>query len=161
MRTNLAFWKAIDGFVFYIQIPDTCWTNNQSYHFIDTFEITLARRRTSSSSCHVLRSHGNGSAGYSSAIEVYSREALLANISNFIQHSLSNDRNTISFKREITRLSVSVNAVIKYDHAVGLARIEIWVAPSRGPSCYPADAYLTNAVLTLDAKSSATVQGLF
>ena len=154
-------WKAIDGFVFYDYVPDNRWTNNQSYYFNDTFGISFARPRTFSSVTLAIYSDrsAGGSVDCPSAIEVYSREGLLANVSNFGELCLPNDRNTISFGRNVTSLGVSVNMFIKRGYAVGLAEFEVWVPPCRGPLYYLVDAYLTNAVVAFDAQSTATTNG--
>lgn len=154
-------WKAIDGFVFYDYIPDNRWTNNQSYYFNDTFGITFARPRTFSSVTLAIYSDriAGGSVDCPSAIEVYSQEGMLANLSTFGGRCLPNDRNTISFGREVTSLGISVNMFIKPGYAVGLAEFEVWVPPSRGPLYYLVDAYLTNAVVTFDTQSTATANG--
>lgn len=154
-------WKAIDGFVFYDYIPDNRWTNNQSYYFNDTFGITFARPRTFSSVTLAIYSDYTvgGSVDCPSAIEVYCQEGLLANISDFADRCLPNDRNTISFGKEVTSLGVSVNMFIKRGYAVGLAEFEVWVPPNRGPLYYLVDAYLTNSVVAFDTRSAATANG--
>lgn len=154
-------WKAIDGLLFYDYIPDNRWTNNQSYHLNDTFGITFARPRTFSSVTLAIYSdrETGGSVDCPSAIEIHSAEGLLANVSNFGESCLPNDRNTISFGRQVTSLSVSVNMYIKRGYAVGLAEFEVWVPPNRGPVYYMVDAYLTNALVRHDPRSSATTNG--
>ena len=144
--------KAIDGFVFYDYIPDNRWTNNQSYYFNDTFELIFARPRTFFSVTLAIYSDRDrgGLVDCPAAVEVYGENGLLANVSNFAEICLPNDRNTIHFAQETTSLWLAVNMFIKPSFAVGLAELEIWVPPNQGPVYYAADAYLTNTIIEFD-----------
>lgn len=158
-----SIWKAVDGVVFYDYIPDNRWTNNQSYQFNDTYTLTFARPRTFSSvtlAIYADRAQG-GVVDCPQSIEVYDSDGLvLANVTDFATQCLPNDRNTISFGKEVTGLSLSVNMFIKRGFAVGLAELEVWVPPNHGPVYYWVDAYLTGgAAVTFDKTSSATTNG--
>lgn len=48
---------------------------------------------------------------------------------------------------------------IKRGYAVGLAELEVWVPPNRGPVYYWVDAFLTGSVVTFDKESTATGNG--
>lgn len=154
-------WKAIDGSLFYDYIPDNRWTNNQSYHFNDTYGLAFARPRHFSSitlAIYADRDTG-GTIDCPKAVEVYGDSGLLANVSDFGGRCLPNDRNTISFGREILSRNVWINMFTKRGYAVGVAELEIWVPPNHGPVYYLVDAYLTNALVTFDTGSRATVNG--
>lgn len=156
-----SIWKAIDGVVFYDYMPDNRWTNNQSFQFNDTYAITFARPRTFSSVTLAIysdRAQG-GVVDCPAHIEVHGSDGLLANVTDFGTKCLPNDRNTISFGKEVTSLSLSVNMFIKRGYAVGLAELEVWVPPNRGPVYYWVDGYLTNSVVVFDKMSTATTNG--
>ena len=154
--------KAIDGFVFYDYIPDNRWTNNQSYYFNDTYTLIFARPRTFSSITLAIysdRAEG-GVVDCPAAIEVYGEEGLLANLSNFGEICLPNDRNTIPFAQPTNSVWVAINMFIKRGFAIGLAELEIWVPPNRGPMYYAVDAYLTNTIIEFDNNTlTATTTG--
>ena len=142
-------------------MPDNRWTNNQSFQFNDTYAITFARPRTFSSvtlAIYADRAQG-GVVDCPAHIEVHGSDGLLANVTDFGDKCLPNDRNTISFGKEVTSLSLSVNMFIKRGYAVGLAELEVWVPPNRGPVYYWVDAYLTNSVVVFDQESKATANG--
>ena len=154
-------WKGIDGFVFYDFVPDNRWTNNQSWYMNDTYGITFARPRTFSSvtlAIYADREYG-GLVDCPSAVEVYTDHGIVANVSDFGEHCLPNDRNTISFDKEVTSLSLSVNMFIKRGYAVGFAELEVWVPPNRGPVYYMVDGYPTGTNITFDTRSTATATG--
>ena len=149
--------KANDGFIFYDYIPDNRWTNNQSYFFNDTYELFFARPQSFSSVTLAIysdRARG-GMVDCPASLEIYGDTGVYASLPNFTTICLPNDRNTIFFNQNVTSTFLAVNMYIQRSFAVGLAELEIWVPPSRGPTYYAVDHFLSNTIIEFD-KSTKT-----
>ena len=154
--------KANDGFIFYDYIPDNRWTNNQSYFFNDTYELFFARPQTFSSITLAIYSDKarGGMVDCPASLEIYGDTGVYATLANFTAICLPNDRNTIFFGQNVTTSFIAVNMYIQRSFAVGLAELEIWVPPSRGPTYYAVDHFLINTIIEFDKSTkTATVTG--
>ncbi|TVY93639.1 hypothetical protein LAWI1_G000921 [Lachnellula willkommii] len=147
-------YKAIDGYLFYDDIPKNRWTNYQSKSSNDTLQITFARPRTISSVTLALYSDvaRGGGVDVPAAIEIYGSSELIANLTN--STFLPNDRNTFFFKETKTSY-VAVNLFNRPGKAVGVCELEVWTPPISGPTYYAVDSLLTNAAVVKDAAASA------
>ena len=151
-------YKAIDGYLFYDNIPDNRWTNYQSITPNDTLQITFARPRNVSSLTLALYSDvaRGGAVDVPASIEIYGSNGLLANIS--AGRLLPNDRNTFYFTETETQY-IAVNMFNKPNVFVGVCELEVWNPPMSGPVFYAVDALVTNANVMTDSSSTATENG--
>jgi hypothetical protein len=151
-------YKAIDGYLFYDDIPDNRWTNYQSPSPNDTVTIAFARPRSISSVTLAMYSDiaRGGAVDVPAAIEIYGSTGMLANLTDI--EFLPNDRNTFSFE-EVETEFVAVNFGRKANVWVGVCELEVWTPPLSGPTYYAVDALLTGASVVDDGASTATKNG--
>jgi hypothetical protein len=154
--------KAIDGVLYYDQVPDNRWTDYQSPNKNDTLTVHFARPRNVSSVTLALYSDvaRGGQIDLPASIEIYGSSGLIATL-NHSDNLLANDRNEISFATvETTFLAVNMyrRSATTY---VGVCELEVWTPPSQGPTYFAVDAYLTgaNTSVFFDKSSKATSNG--
>ncbi|KAI2617505.1 Six-hairpin glycosidase-like protein [Hypomontagnella submonticulosa] len=154
--------KAIDGVLYYDTIPDNRWTNYRSPNLNDTLTITFARPRKMSSVTLAIFSDvaRGGGIDVPSRIEVYGSNGVLAIVDDHTT-LLRNDRNTISFGREVETQFLAVNMYRQQNLWVGICELEVWVPPEIGPTYHAADAYLTGGKTSViyDNSSIAEANG--
>ncbi|KAI1332303.1 Six-hairpin glycosidase [Xylariaceae sp. FL0255] len=152
--------KAIDGVVFYDQVPDNRWTNYQSPNANDTLSVTFARPRNVSSVTLAVYSDvaRGGAVDVPESIEIYGPSGLITTVAG--SGLLANDKNEITFD-EIETTFLSINMYKQSSTWVGLCEVEVWTWPESGPTYYAVDAYLTGAAtnVVFDKKSKATANG--
>ncbi|KAI0164582.1 Six-hairpin glycosidase-like protein [Xylariaceae sp. FL1272] len=154
--------KAIDGVVFYDDIPDNRWTNYQSPNDNDTLTVTFARPRNISSITIALYSDAarGGSVDLPSKVEIYGSNGLIKTVDDSSE-LLANDKTEITFDTVETTY-FAVNLFRKdSDTWVGVCEVEAWTAPVSGPIYYAVDAYLTGLTtkVEFDSLSAATSNG--
>lgn len=154
-------YEAIDGRLFYDDIPNNRWTNYLSPNDNDTFTVTFARPRKISSVTLALYSdvaYGR-SIDVPSSIEIYGSEGLLMTVTG-TSHFLANDRTQITFP-ETETLFLSLNIYRQTPSLyVGICELEVWVEPNPGPTYYAVDAYLEGGPsVSFDGASIATGNG--
>ncbi|KAI3319574.1 Six-hairpin glycosidase [Xylariaceae sp. AK1471] len=154
--------KAIDGVLYYDQVPDNRWTNYKSPNMNDTLTVYFARPRKVSSITLALYSDvaRGGGIDLPASIEIYGSSGLITALDNS-EKLLPNDENEISFKTvETTFLAVNMyrRSATTY---VGVCELEVWTPPSPGPTYFAVDAYLTgtNTSVLFDKRSTATSNG--
>ncbi|KAI8623414.1 Six-hairpin glycosidase [Xylariaceae sp. FL1651] len=154
--------KAIDGVVFYDNVPDNRWTNYLSPNMNDTLTVSFARPRNVSSITLALYSDIERSGGIDlpARIEIYGSSGFIMAL-NDSAVLLPNDRNEISFDTvETTFLAVNMyrRSATTY---VGVCELEVWTAPAAGPTYFAVDAFLTgaNTRVIFDNSSTATANG--
>ncbi|KAI1266931.1 Six-hairpin glycosidase-like protein [Xylariaceae sp. FL1019] len=148
--------KAIDGVVFYDDIPDNRWTNYQSPSDNDTLTVTFARPRNISSITLALFSDvaRGGAIDLPSKIEIYGSNGLIKTVDD-TSELLANDKNEITFDTVETTY-FAVNMFRKdADTWVGVCEVEAWTPPISGPVYYAVDAYLTGSTTKVDFDSSS------
>ncbi|KAI0551185.1 Six-hairpin glycosidase [Xylaria curta] len=162
--TFVADWsyKAIDGVVYYDQVPDNRWTNYQSPNQNDTLTVYFARPRNISSVTLALYSDitRGGSVDLPSRIDIIGSNGLITSLTSTSQ-LLPNDKNTITFDAVQTTF-VAVNLYRKSSNVwVGVCELEVWTPPVAGPTYYAVDAHLTgtNTKVVFDTVSKATSNG--
>ena len=161
-------YKAIDGVLYYDDVPDNRWTNYESPNANDTLTLTFARPRNVSSVTLALYSDvGRGGAvDLPARIEVYGPDGrLLAAADGSAGLLLPNDRNEIKFDEgEVETSSVAVNLYRGDGNVyVGVCELEIWTRPETGPTYHAVDAYLTGlstGVVHDDNSATAVIGGL-
>ncbi|KAI1497910.1 Six-hairpin glycosidase-like protein [Biscogniauxia marginata] len=156
------FYKAIDGVLFYDDIPDNRWTNYGSPNMNDTLTITFARPRNVSSVTIALYSDvvRGGGIDVPSSFEVYGNSGLIFAYNDSAK-LLPNDRNHIDFDPVETEF-LAVNMYRKSQQLfVGICELEVWTPPEYGPMYYAVDAYLTGTKtrIVFDNSSTATANG--
>ncbi|KAI0015759.1 Six-hairpin glycosidase [Xylariomycetidae sp. FL0641] len=154
--------KAIDGVLFYDDIPNNRWTNYRSPNRNDTLTVTFARPRNISSVTLALYSDVSrgGYIDVPGRIEVYGSGGLLL-APNTSSGFVANDRNTFNFGTVETEfLAVSMHSR-SAGLFVGVCEMEVWTPPVPGPTYYAVDAYLTGpeTKVLFDNASYATVNG--
>ncbi|RYO84047.1 hypothetical protein DL764_009386 [Monosporascus ibericus] len=150
-------YKAIDGVVYYDDVPDNRWSNIGSPNVNDTLTVTFARPRNISSVTLALLSNvgRGGSVDLPEKIEIYGSDGLLAAVGNSSE-LLANDRNEITFSEtETDFVAVTLHRKAR-DVYVGVCELEVWAPPNRGPTYYAADAYLTGASTRVVRDSSTS-----
>ncbi|KAI0482056.1 Six-hairpin glycosidase-like protein [Xylariaceae sp. FL0804] len=160
--------KAIDGVLFYDEIPDNRWTNTGSPNSNDTLTVIFARPHNISSVTLAMYSDvaRGGSVDVPARVEVYGSSGLLATANEGNDGTFTaNDVNDISFGRTVETTFLAVNlyprATGRY---VGVCELEVWTPPAPGPVYYAVDAYLTGAETRVvfddaGAPSRATANG--
>ncbi|KAI1420199.1 Six-hairpin glycosidase-like protein, partial [Xylaria sp. FL1777] len=155
-------YKAIDGVVYYDQVPDNRWTDYTSPNPNDTLTVHFARPHNVSSVTLALYSDVSrgGSVDLPRLIEVYGSSGLItsADSSTIL---LSNDHNTISFDTVETTF-IAVNMYRRSTTTwVGVCELEVWTPPPTGPTYFAVDAHLTGAdtQVIFDMSSTATGNG--
>lgn len=147
-------YKAIDGVLYYDDVPDNRWTNVGSPHANDTLTLTFARPRNVSSVTLALLSNvaRGGAVDLPARIEVYDsssgRVLAVVDDSRAGQQLLPNDRNEIAFDdgEVVETASLAVNLYRRSDSVyVGVCELEVWIPPETGPAYHAVDAYLTGA----------------
>ncbi|CAJ2512454.1 Uu.00g054690.m01.CDS01 [Anthostomella pinea] len=156
------YFKAIDGVLFYDDIPDNRWTDYGSPNPNDTLTVTFARPRNVSSVTLALYSDvaRGGGIDVPASIEVYGSDGLITTF-NDSSKLLPNDRNQISFGPVETEF-LAVNLYRKSSKTwVGVCELEVWTRPVPGPEYYAVDAYLSGAEtrVVFDNASHATANG--
>ncbi|KAK7740020.1 hypothetical protein SLS62_011163 [Diatrype stigma] len=151
--TNAAdyHYKAIDGVLYYDDVPDNRWTNVGSPHANDTLTLTFARPRNVSSVTLALLSNVDrgGAVDLPARVEVYdgrSGRRLAVVDEDSAGQLLPNDRNEIVFDggEAVETTSIAVNLYRRSDAVyVGVCELEVWVPPETGPAYRAVDAYLT------------------
>ncbi|KAI1824093.1 Six-hairpin glycosidase [Xylaria intraflava] len=162
--TYVADWsyKAIDGVVYYDQVPDDRWTNYLSPNDNDTLTVSFARPHNVSSVTLALYSDiaRGGSVDLPAKIEVYGSSGLIKSVGR-TTNLLANDYNEITFDAVETTF-IAVNMYRKSSKTwVGVCELEVWTPPPTGPVYYAVDAYLTGAStkVIFDPKSKAASNG--
>lgn len=155
-------YKAIDGVIYYDQVPDDRWTNYQSPNPNDTFTVYFARPRTISSVTLALYSdiERQGSIELPSRIEIYGSSGLITTV-DADATLLANDLTDVTFD-EVETTFVAINMFRRSDTTyVGLVEVEVWTPPVVGPTYYAVDAYLTGSKtqVVFDKASTATANG--
>ncbi|KAI1079243.1 Six-hairpin glycosidase-like protein [Whalleya microplaca] len=155
-------YKAIDGVLFYDDIPDNRWTNYGSPNMNDTLTITFARPRNVSSVTLALYSDlaRGGGIDLPASVEIYGSDGLITTLHE-TSKLLPNDRNEVRFQ-QVETLFLAVNFYRKSPKVfVGVCELEVWTPPVPGPNYYAADAYLTGqkTSVTFDNSSTATANG--
>ncbi|KAJ3569883.1 hypothetical protein NPX13_g5925 [Xylaria arbuscula] len=155
-------YKAIDGVVYYDQIPDNRWTDYTSPNSNDTLTIHFARPRNLSSVTLALYSDiaRGGSIDLPSRIEVSGSSGPIASVESSTM-LLENDHNTINFDSVETTF-IAVNLFRSSSTTwVGVCELEVWIPPPTGPTYFAVDAHLTgeNTRVVQDMASTATSNG--
>ncbi|KAI1631513.1 Six-hairpin glycosidase-like protein [Biscogniauxia mediterranea] len=155
-------YKAIDGVLFYDNIPDNRWTNYRSPNTNDTLTITFARPRNVSSVTIALYSDAarGGRIDLPSSIEIYGSSGLAFALDNSTE-LLANDRSHLKFDRVETEF-LAINMHRKSQQVfVGVCELEVWTAAEAGPVYYAVDAYLTGTQtrVVFDKSAKATANG--
>ncbi|KAI1432873.1 Six-hairpin glycosidase [Xylaria sp. CBS 124048] len=155
-------YQAIDGVVYYDDIPDNRWTNFLSPNANDTLTVAFARPRKISSVKLALYSdiERGGSVDLPARIEIYGTSGLIVSLDP-TTGLLPNDYNEITFPAVETSF-VAVNMYRKSAKVwVGVCELEVWVPAPVGPKYYAVDAYLTgaNTRVMFDRMSNATRNG--
>ncbi|KAI2641343.1 Six-hairpin glycosidase [Xylaria nigripes] len=155
-------YKAIDGVVYYDQVPDNRWTNYQSPNANDTLTVSFARPRNVSSVTLALYSdiERGGSVDLPSRVEIHGTPGLIASLHESAM-LFANDRNEITFDTvETTFVAINMYRASNTTY-VGVCEIEVWTPPPTGPTYYAVDAFLTGANTTVlfDPLSTATSNG--
>lgn len=161
-------YKAIDGVLYYDDVPDNRWTNYESPNANDTLTLTFARPRNVSSVTLALYSDVDrgGAVDLPARIEVYGSDGrLLATVDGSAGLLLPNDRNEIKFDEgEVETSSIAVNLYRGDGNVyVGVCELEIWTRPGTGPTYHAVDAYLTGlsaGVVHGDNSAIAAIGGL-
>ncbi|KAI0868237.1 Six-hairpin glycosidase-like protein [Hypoxylon argillaceum] len=155
-------YKAIDGVVYYDQVPDNRWTDYTSPNANDTLTVYFARPRNISSVTLALYSDisRGGSVDLPGRIEIYGSGGLLGTVGSSTP-LLANDHNEIGFSTAETSF-VAVNLFRRSATTwVGVCELEVWTPREAGPTYYAVDAHLTGAYTKVmpDATSTATGNG--
>ena len=155
-------YKAIDGVVYYDQIPDNRWTDYTSPNPNDTLTVHFARPRNVSSVTLALYSDisRGGSIDLPSRIEISGSSGPITSVASDAM-LLENDHNTITFDAVETTF-IAVNLYRSSDTTwVGVCELEVWTPPPTGPMYFAVDAHLTgaNTRVLQDAVSRATKNG--
>ncbi|KAI1172646.1 Six-hairpin glycosidase-like protein [Nemania sp. FL0916] len=156
-------YKAIDGVVYYDQVPDNRWTDYTSPNPNDTLTVHFARPHTISSVTLALYSDiaRGGSIDVPARIEIYGSGGLITSVDSKSTNLLPNDKNTISFKAVETTF-VAVNMYRSSNKTwVGVCELEVWTPPPKGPTYLAVDAHLTGAktAVLFDTTSKTTGNG--
>ncbi|KAI1340327.1 Six-hairpin glycosidase-like protein [Xylariaceae sp. FL0016] len=157
------YFKAIDGVLYYDEIPDNRWTNYGSPDVNDTLTVTFARPRNVSSVSLALYADivRGGSIDVPASIEIYGSQGLITAMDNSTQ-LVRNDVNTITFPETVETTFLAVNMYRRSaDRYVGVCELEVWVPAEKGPVYYAVDAFLTGAEtrVVFDNSSAATANG--
>ncbi|KAH9889636.1 Six-hairpin glycosidase-like protein [Xylariomycetidae sp. FL2044] len=142
-------YNAIDGVLYYDDIPNNRWTNYLSPNANDTLTITFARPRTISSVTLALYSdvEFGRNIDLPSKIEIYGSSGLLVTVSaaddddgTTTTSLLPNDLNEITLPEPVDTDFVAVNLFRRSENVyVGICELQIWVAaPSVSVSGPPA-----------------------
>ncbi|KAK6073656.1 Nuclear GTPase SLIP-GC 3 [Seiridium cupressi] len=154
-------YKAVDGHLYYDNIPDNRWTDYTSPNMNDTLTITFARPKNVSSITLALYSDvgRGGFIDIPASINIYGSNGLIISLDDKSQF-LANDRTVLKFD-EVQTEFLAVNLFRQSsDIYVGICEVEVWVPPNAGPKYYAADAYLNGGPLvTFDDISNATSNG--
>ncbi|KAI0437065.1 Six-hairpin glycosidase [Xylaria telfairii] len=156
-------YKAIDGVVYYDQIPDNRWTDYTSPNPNDTLTVYFARPRKISSVTLALYSdvERGGKVDLPSRIEIHGSGGLITSVDSSSTQLLPNDKNEISFDTTETTF-VAVNLYRRSTSTwVGVCELEVWTPPVSGPTYFAVDAHLTgaNTKVVFDKASTATSNG--
>ncbi|KAI0467634.1 Six-hairpin glycosidase [Xylaria cf. heliscus] len=156
-------YKAIDGVVYYDQVPDNRWTDYSSPNPNDTLTVYFARPRNISSVTLALYSdvERGGSVDLPSRIEIYGSGGPIASVDASSTQLLPNDKNEINFDTVETTF-VAVNLYRRSSNLwVGVCELEVWTPPLTGPTYFAVDAHLTgaNTRVAFDTVSKATGSG--
>lgn len=158
--TYTADWpyKAIDGVLYYDDIPDNRWSNYQSPNNNDTLTITFPRPRSISSVTLAIFSDitRGGETDIPSKIEITGSTGVIATVEDTTE-LLANDRNTITFE-EVETTFLAVNLFNKPSAFVALCELEVW-QPWTSPLYFAVDAWMDLATVTFDEHSNATGNG--
>ncbi len=142
-------YKAIDGVLYYDDIPNNRWTNYRSPNANDTLTVTFARPRKMSSVTLALYSDvaRGGRVDLPARIEVYGSDGRVLATVEDAAGLLANDRNEIAFADgEAETASLAVNLYRRSgDLWVGVCELEVWTPPETGPTYHAVDAYLGTA----------------
>ncbi|KAI0399707.1 Six-hairpin glycosidase-like protein [Xylaria palmicola] len=155
-------YKAIDGVVYYDQVPDNRWTDYTSPNPNDTLTVHFARPRNVSSVTLALYSdvERGGKVDLPSRIEIYGSAGPITTVGSSTQLK-ANDQNEITFDTVETTF-VSVNMYRRSSTTwVGVCELEVWTPPLTGPTYFAVDAHLTGATtkVQFDPLSRATANG--
>ncbi|GAP90349.1 putative six-hairpin glycosidase [Rosellinia necatrix] len=155
-------YKAIDGVVYYDQVPDNRWTDYTSPNKNDTLTVHFARPRKVSSVTLALFSDvaRGGSVDLPGRIEIYGSGGPITSV-NSAAGLLANDKNVITFN-EVETTFIAVNMYRSSATTwVGVCEIEVWTPPVAGPTYFAVDAHLTGSKtqVQFDAASRATTNG--
>ncbi|GAW23771.1 hypothetical protein ANO14919_133480 [Xylariales sp. No.14919] len=155
-------YKAIDGVLYYDQIPDNRWTDYTSPNENDTLTVHFARPHNVSSVMLALYSDvaRGGSVDLPRLIEIYGSSGHMATVDASTM-LMSNDHNEISFDTVETTF-VAVNMYRRSATTwVGVCELEVWTPPPTGPTYFAVDAHLTGttAQVLFDTSSRATSNG--
>jgi hypothetical protein len=152
--------KAIDGVLYYDDIPNNRWTNYRSPNPNDTLTVTFARPQKMSSLTLALYSDvgRGGEIDLPASIEISGSGGLITTVPD-TSILLANDRNHIEFDAEVETTFLSVNMFNRPSAFVGVCELEVW-RPWTTPTYYAADAYLRgSAAVQSDEAASATGNG--
>ncbi|KAI0427714.1 Six-hairpin glycosidase-like protein [Xylaria sp. FL1042] len=155
-------YEAIDGVVYYDDIPDNRWTDYTSPNQNDTLTVQFARPRNVSSVTLALYSDiaRGGSIDLPRLIEIYGSSGLITSTDSSAM-LLPNDHNTISFN-EVETEFIAVNMYRSSNTTwVGICELEVWTPPPMGPTYFAVDAHLTGTEtrVAFDNSSTATSNG--
>ncbi|TGJ82500.1 hypothetical protein E0Z10_g6276 [Xylaria hypoxylon] len=155
-------YKAIDGVVYYDQVPDNRWTDYTSPNMNDTLTVHFARPHNVSSVTLALYSDisRGGSVDLPRLIEIYGSSGHVTTVDSSTM-LMSNDHNEISFDTVETTF-VAVNMYRRSAATwVGVCELEVWTPPPTGPTYFAVDAHLTgaNTQVLFDMSSTATSNG--
>ncbi|KAI0804215.1 Six-hairpin glycosidase-like protein [Xylaria sp. FL0064] len=155
-------YEAIDGVVYYDDIPDNRWTDYTSPNQNDTLTVQFARPRNVSSVTLALYSDisRGGSIDLPKLIELYGSSGLIISTDSSAMF-LPNDHNTISFD-EVETEFIAVNMYRSSETTwVGVCELEVWIPPPTGPTYFSVDAHLTGTEtrVIFDNSSTATSNG--
>ncbi|KAI8953157.1 Six-hairpin glycosidase-like protein [Xylaria longipes] len=156
-------YEAIDGVLYYDQVPNNRWTDYTSPNPNDTLAVYFARPRNVSSVTLALYTdvERGGSVDLPSRIEIYGSGGAIASVDSSNTRLLSNDVNEISFAAVETTF-VAVNLYRRSSTTwVGVCELEVWTRPATGPTYFAVDAHLTGATtrVVFDTASTATGNG--